>query len=167
MRDIDCSTKCCVCCCLVAVVAILWTGNLSAFEDPDKTIATKCTRDWPDNFRMRAACIEQQSAVLDKSLSSPVDPHLPREDLTMIREKCANDWPEDFRMRARCEQQQMQGFRKLRSPQSRGITLRDFSVSVAACAKQWPNDFRQRAHCLDEQLATTRRHDNFGPLDHK
>jgi hypothetical protein len=83
----------------------------------------------------------------------------------MIQEKCANDWPEDFRMRARCEQQQIQGFRKLRLPPSRGITLQDYSVSVAACAKEWPDDFRQRAHCVDEQLTAIRRHDDFDPLN--
>jgi hypothetical protein len=163
-RSLACSAYC-VCRCVVAAIVMFWAGNLFAFEDPDKTIAMKCARDWPDNFRMRAACIEQQRTVLDESLSSPVDPRLPLEDLSMIREKCANDWPEDFRMRVRCEQQQIQGFRKLRLPPSRGITLQDYSVSIAACTKEWPNDFRQRAHCVDEQLATTRRHENFDPLD--
>jgi hypothetical protein len=168
MRDIYRSIKCfccCACYCLVAAAVVLWAGNLSAFEDPDMTIAMKCVHDWPDNPRMRAACIEQQGAVLNKSLTSPVDPRLPREDFTMIQEKCANDWPEDFRMRARCEQQQIQGFRKLRLPPSRGITLQDYSVSVAACAKEWPDDFRQRAHCVDEQLTAIRRHDDFDPLN--
>ncbi len=163
-RSITCAGYC-VCCCLVAAILVIWVGNLSAFEDQDLTIATKCARDWPDNFRMRAACVEQQGAILDKSLSSPVDPRLPLEDLSMIRDKCANDWPEDFRMRAQCEQQQIQGLRKLQFPPTRGVTLQDYSVSVAACAKEWPDDFRQRAHCLDEQLAAIRKPENFGLLD--
>jgi hypothetical protein len=107
---------------------------------------------------MRAACIEQQQNVLDKSLSSPVDPRLSPEDQTLLREKCAKDWPDDFRKRAQCEQYQIRGFQKLQSPPPKGVTLQDYSIAIAQCGKEWPDDFHKRARCLDEQIAERRTH---------
>lgn len=151
--------------CLVGMSLFPWGAYLYAVEDPDKVIEEKCAIDWPDNYRMRAACIEQQSQVLNKSLSSPIDPRLTVEDLTLLREKCANDWPDDFRMRAQCEQKQIRGFQKLQSPPPKDVTLKDYSVAVAHCAKEWPDDFRMRAHCLEERLAAMRMHHELNGVE--
>ena len=107
---------------IVATSVCLGSVSLNAQEDPDAIIEEKCAADWPDNYRMRAACIEQQGKVLNKSLSSPTDPRMPLEDLTLLREHCAKNWPDDFRMRAKCEQQQIGGFRKLQSPPPKDVT---------------------------------------------
>ena len=144
--------------CLVSMCGILLAGHLYAQEDPDTIIQDRCANEWPQNARMRAACVEQQQNVLDKSLSSPVDPRLPLQDHTLLREKCAKDWPDDFRKRAQCEQYQIQGFQKLQSPPPKDVTLQDYSIAVAYCGKEWPDDFRMRARCLDEQIAEKRTH---------
>lgn len=142
----------------IATILCLWGGSLQAQENPEAIIEEKCAADWPDNYRMRAACIEQQGKVLNKSLSSPTDPRLALEDRTLMRENCAKKWPDDFRMRAKCEQQQIEGFQKLQSPPPKDVTLKDYSVAVAHCAREWPDDFRMRARCLEEQLAAVRMH---------
>lgn len=143
----------------LAALAPFWhgIGSLSALEDPETIIEEKCAADWPDNSRLRAACIDQQTKVLDKSLSSPIDPRLAIQDYTLLREKCAKDWPDDFRARARCEQIQIQGFQKLQSPPPKGVTLKDYSVALAECSNDWPDDFRMRARCVEERLAAARR----------
>jgi len=143
--------------CLVGVSVLTREECLAAFEDPETVITEKCAADWPHNSRMRAACMEQQGQILDKSLKAPIDPRLAIEDLTLIREKCAQEWPDDFRQRVQCERQQIRGFQKLQSPPPRGITLTDYSLALAYCAKEWPDDFRLRARCLEEQLAERRR----------
>jgi hypothetical protein len=130
-------------------------------EDPEVVIGEKCVLDWPDNSRMRAACIEQQRDVLKKSQSTSIDPRLPLEDHTLLREKCAKDWPDDFRKRVKCEELQVRGFQKLLSSPPKGITLRDYSVTMTHCANEWPDDFQQRAHCVEELLATTHRQDHI------
>lgn len=140
-----------------AAVLPLWHASAFALEDPETIIEEKCAAEWPDNGRLRAACIDQQAKVLDKSLSSPIDPRLPIQDHTLLREKCAKDWPDDFRMRAQCEQNQIRGFQKLQSPPPKGVTLKDYSVALAECSTDWPDDFRMRARCVEERLAAARR----------
>jgi hypothetical protein len=141
----------------VMAVLTFCAGKTAAFEVPEVVIEEKCAADWPDNYRMRAACIEQQQRVLNKSLSTPADAGLPPEDQTLVREKCAHEWPEDFRKRRVCEQKQIQGFQRLQSPPPKGVTLRDYAAAMASCVKEWPDDFRLRAHCLDEHLASVRK----------
>src|SRR5690242_13911438 len=141
---------------MVGTCGVLSAGTLHAQEDPDVIIRERCASDWPHNARMRAACVEQQEKVLDKSLSSSVDPRIPLQDHTLLREKCAKDWPDDFRKRAQCEQHQIRGFQKLQSPPPKDVTLKDYSIAVAHCGKEWPDDFRMRARCLEEQIAEKR-----------
>jgi len=143
--------------CLIGASVALGEERLPVQEDPEIIIEEKCAVDWPDNYRMRAACIEQQHNVLNKSLSAEIDPRLPLQDHTLLREKCAKDWPDDFRMRRQCEQKQIQGFQKLQSPPPKGVTLRDYSVAMGQCANEWPDDFRLRARCLEEHLAVMRK----------
>jgi hypothetical protein len=144
--------------CMAGICGVLLAGALYAQEDPDVIIQERCATEWPHNARMRAACVEQQEKVLDKSLSSPVDPRLPLQDHTLLREKCARDWPDDFRKRAQCEQYQIRGFQKLQAPPPKDVTLKDYSIAVAQCGKEWPDDFRMRARCMEEQIAEKRMH---------
>lgn len=153
-------------CCMAGTSLWLSSGGLSAQEDPVEALIQKnCSSDWPDNFRMRGACIEQQRKVLNKSLASPSDSGLPLEGQSLMREKCAKEWPDDLRMRVRCEQNQIQGYQKLQAPPPKDVSLQDYSVAVAQCSKEWPDDFRLRARCLGEQLATMRKHHDLSGFE--
>lgn len=142
----------------ISMLALLWANDVSALDNPEKVIEETCARDWPDNPRMRAACIEQQMSVLEKARSTPIDPRLQQEDLSLIQERCEKNWPDDVRMRVQCQQQEIRAFQKLQGPPPKGVSLKDYSVAVAQCSKEWPDDFRKRARCLDEQIAEKRIH---------
>jgi len=142
---------------LVSMFGLFWANDASALDNPEKVIEETCDRDWSHNSRMRAACIEQQLSVLEKSRSSPLDPRLQQEDLSLIQERCAKNWPDDVRMRLQCQQQEIRAFQKLQGPPPKGVSLKDYSVAVAQCSKEWPDDFRQRARCMDQQIADKRR----------
>src|SRR6476659_2627107 len=139
------------------LVALLWANDASALDNPEKVIEETCARDGSHNSRMRAACIEQQLSVLEKARSTPIDPRLQQEDLSLIQERCAKNWPDDVRMRLQCQQQEIRAFQKLQGPPPKGVSLKDYSVAVAQCSKEWPDDFRQRARCMDQQIAEKRR----------
>ena len=142
----------------VSAVVLLWEGNVFALDNPEKVIEETCEREWAHNSRMRAACIEQQLSVLEKSRSTPIDPRLQQEDLSLIQERCEKNWPDDVRMRLQCQQQEIRAFQKLQGPPPKGVSLKDYSVAIAQCSKEWPDDFRQRARCMDQQIAEKRRY---------
>ena len=142
---------------LVPMLVLFWGNEAAALDNPEKVIEETCAREWAHNSRMRAACIEQQLSVLEKSRSTPVDPRLQQEDLSLIQERCAKNWPDDVRMRLQCQQQEIRAFQKLQGPPPKGVSLKDYSVAVAQCSKEWPDDFRQRARCMDQQIAEKRR----------
>lgn len=148
---------------VLALLGLLRTHDASALDNPEKVIEETCAREWSHNSRMRAACIEQQNSVLEKSRSTPVDPRLQHEDLSLIQERCEKNWPDDVRMRLQCQQQEMRAFQKLQGPPPKGISLQDYSVAVAQCSKDFPDDYRLRARCMDEQIAEKRRHQE--PID--
>jgi len=95
--------------------------------------------------------------VLEKARSTPIDPRLQQEDLSLIQERCEKNWPDDVRMRIQCQQQEIRAFQKLQGPPPKGISLKDYSVAIAQCSKEWPDDFRQRARCMDQQIGEKRR----------
>ena len=142
---------------LISMLVLFWSNDAAALDNPEKVIEETCARDWAHNSRMRAACIEQQLSVLEKSRSTPLDPRLQQEDLSLIQERCAKNWPDDVRMRLQCQQQEIRAFQKLQGPPPKGVSLKDYSVAVAQCSKEWPDDFRQRARCMDQQIAEKRK----------
>ena len=142
----------------LSLAALLWAHDASALDNPEKVIEETCARDWSHNSRMRAACIEQQLSVLEKARSTPSDPRLQQEDLSLIQERCEKNWPDDVRMRLQCQQQEIRAFQKLQGPPPKGVSLQDYSVAVAECSKEWPDDFRKRARCMEKQMAEKRMH---------
>jgi hypothetical protein len=74
-------------------------------------IRQTCAKEWPDDFRMRAYCQDQQ----DKGLAA-----LRQRSMTgspehrTIRTKCAEEWPDDFRMRNYCEEKQLEALKVIR-----------------------------------------------------
>src|SRR6476620_8291454 len=106
---------------LISMFGLFWANDASARDNPEKVIEETCERDWSHNSQMRAACIEQQLSVLEKSRSTPLDPRLQQEDLSLIQERCARNWPDDVRMRLQCQQQEIRAFQKLQGPQLEGL----------------------------------------------
>ncbi len=155
MKDTRCMTLRWVI--LTAICGLVGANAAVALDNPEKVIEETCARDWAHNSRMRAACIEQQLSVLEKSRSTPLDSRLQQEDLSLIQERCARNWPDDVRMRLQCQQQEIRAFQKLQGPPPKGISLKDYSVAVAQCSKEWPDDFRQRSRCMDQQIAEKRK----------
>ena len=142
---------------LISTFVLLWASDASALDNPERISDETCARDWSHNSRMRAACIEQQMSVLEKSRSTPIDPRLQQEDLSLIQERCEKNWPDDVRMRLQCQQQEIRAFQKLQGPPPKGVSLKDYSIAVAECSKEWPDDFRMRSRCMDQQIAEKRR----------
>ena len=140
----------------LSLLALCWPNDASALDNPEKVIEETCARDWSHNSRMRAACIEQQLSVLEKARSTPADPRLQQEDLSLIQERCEKNWPDDVRMRLQCQQQEIRAFQKLQGPPPKGVSLQDYSVAIAECSKEWPDDFRKRARCMEKQMAEKR-----------
>jgi hypothetical protein len=72
-------------------------------------IRAKCTKDWPDDFQMRAFCEKQQTAALttlhQRTMTSP--------DQLTIRNTCARDWHDDFQIRSVCEEKQLEALKKI------------------------------------------------------
>jgi hypothetical protein len=80
----------------------------TTLELPSQTIASaaarsKCAKEWPDDFSMRAYCENQQREALAKLRDRVMN----TGDMRTIRNKCATDWPDDFNMRNYCEEQQL------------------------------------------------------------
>ena len=148
---------------VVMMLALLPVNDAWSLDNPEKVIEETCSREWSHNSRMRAACIEQQNSVLEKSRSTPVDPRLQHEDISLIQERCEKNWPDDVRMRLQCQQQEIRAFQKLQGPPPKGVSLQDYSVAVAQCSREFPDDYRLRARCMDEQIAEKRRHQE--PID--
>jgi len=82
------------------------------YSDVDAVIRHHCEHEWPDDFNMRAYCIQQQREAVGKlRLGRPQD--VPEEVFTGIRRKCAAEWPDDYAMRVYCEEQQLAGYRSV------------------------------------------------------
>ena len=80
-------------------------------------IQKHCEREWPDDFSMRAYCIEQQEkALAELKRGRPAD--IPEDIFHRIRRKCAGEWPTDFNMRQYCEEAQVKAYRKLHGEKS-------------------------------------------------
>lgn len=82
------------------------------YADAEVVIRHHCEHEWPDDFSMRAYCIQQQhEAVAKLKLGRPQD--VPDEVFNRIRRKCAAEWPDDYAMRIYCEEEQLAGFRRV------------------------------------------------------
>jgi len=76
--------------------------------DAAAMIRSHCAQEWPDDFKMRKYCEDQQykglRALRKRQMTGA---------LAKIRSKCATEWPGDFKMRDYCEKQQLEAFREL------------------------------------------------------
>ncbi|HYV10268.1 MAG TPA: hypothetical protein VE980_05110 [Pyrinomonadaceae bacterium] len=82
------------------------------YTDADAVIRHHCENEWPDDFSMRAYCIEQQrQAVEQLRQGRPRD--IPENVFCGIRRRCTAEWPDDYAMRVYCEEQQIEGYRKI------------------------------------------------------
>lgn len=89
------------------------TASDDDYSEAEEVIAQHCEREWPDDYSMRAYCIEQQQqAVAQLRRGRPVD--IPEDIFHQIRRKCAREWPDDYSMRLYSEEQQVTAYRKVR-----------------------------------------------------
>lgn len=87
------------------------------YGESEEVIERHCKREWPDDFSMRAYCMEQQrEAVAQLRQGRPSD--IPSEVFQSIRRKCAREWPDDYSMRQYCEEQQFDGYRQVQGRRS-------------------------------------------------
>lgn len=88
-------------------------GTSVEYEDANDVIRKHCKTKWPDDFRMRAYCEQQQKEAVEKlKAGKPKD--IRQEEYAVVQKKCAAKWPEDYRMRHYCEEQQFEGVRELK-----------------------------------------------------
>jgi len=97
------------------VVRRTFSREYGQYQNAEAIIRTHCAQEWPDDFRMRAYCEEQQREGL-KQLRKGRPSDISEIDFKTVRTKCAQEWQTDFRMRAYCEEQQFEAIRKLRRP---------------------------------------------------
>jgi len=73
------------------------------FYDAQRTIATKCQREWPADQRMYQYCVQKQNdavSALKQGRPFGVD----ERQWNGARVRCAGKWPDDYVMRVYCEQ---------------------------------------------------------------
>lgn len=82
------------------------------YANAQTIIEKHCEEEWPDNYRMRAFCIEQEEHAL-KELKDGRPADIPEDVFHKIRRQSAEQWPSQFSMRLFTEQE-FKSFRKLR-----------------------------------------------------
>ena len=82
------------------------------YAGAEEIIREHCEQEWPEDFQMRAYCIDEQEKALE-SLRHGAPKDLPAEVFARIRRKCAAEWTTDFNMQHYCEQEQLEAYRKL------------------------------------------------------
>jgi hypothetical protein len=82
------------------------------YANAETIIDKHCEQQWPDNYSMRAFCIEQEERAVEQLRSGrPTD--IPDDVFRKIRRHSAGQWPTSFSMRLFMEQQEFQSYRKL------------------------------------------------------
>jgi hypothetical protein len=82
------------------------------YADAHTIIEKHCEEQWPDNYSMRAFCMEQEERALEQLRSGrPTD--IPDDVSRNVRRHSAEQWPTSFSMRLFTEQQEFQSYRKL------------------------------------------------------
>lgn len=83
------------------------------FANAQMVIEKHCEAEWPDDYSMRAFCIEQEERALQQLKEGrPAD--IPEDVFHTIRRHSAEQWPDQFSMRLFTEQEEIKSFRKLR-----------------------------------------------------
>lgn len=127
------------------------TAFIESEEQFKQMSSELCKNEWPDDFRMRSYCQEQQKKGYDNLLRS-VPSGLTEEVYNTIKVLCKGEWPKDFRMRAYCEEQQIKGYNNLLTQIPQGMSQSDFDLIKNKCKNDWPKDYRMRAYCEEQQL---------------
>lgn len=87
-------------------------GNDDDFKNGQAIIEKHCEEQWPDNYSMRAFCIQQEERALNK-LKDGRPSDIPDDIFRRIRRRCAEQWPTNFGMRLFTEQEEVKSYRKL------------------------------------------------------
>lgn len=87
-------------------------GLVETQEAAEEIAKRACESRWPDDFRMRQHCTDQQRSA-HRALTREPPSDVPIDVFVQIRQMCQSRWPDDFRMRLHCENQQLQSWRDL------------------------------------------------------
>jgi hypothetical protein len=88
-------------------------GTSDEYSNGPIIIEKHCEAAWPDDYSMRAFCIEQEERALQQlKQGRPAD--IPEDIFDAIRRRSAEQWTEQFSMRLFTEQEEIKSFRKLR-----------------------------------------------------
>jgi TIR domain-containing protein len=82
------------------------------YANAQTIIEKHCEEQWPDDYSMRAFCIEQQEQAL-RQLRTGRPEDIPEDVFRRIRQRSAEQWPTDFSMRLFTEQEEFNSYRKL------------------------------------------------------
>ena len=123
-----------------------------------------CADKWPDDYRMRNYCQEQQNEGNRKLFSIARDKGLVKdgklsaspngEDYEKIIYQCMSKWElarfntYDYKMVVYCIDQQFEAYAKTGA----GNNENSNSGIEGFCADKWPNDYRMRAYCQEQQI---------------
>jgi TIR domain len=90
------------------------TASGDEYADAQAMIEKHCAGEWPDDYSMRAFCMEQQERALTQLRAGrPQD--VPEDVFRKVRQRAAEQWPRDFSMRLFTEQQEFQSYRRLQN----------------------------------------------------
>lgn len=125
-------------------------------EEIKATIQSHCRSEWPNDFRMRRHCQEQQrKGVRELARLSDSNGGIPKNAFQTAFSGCVREWPEDYRMMAHCLQQQIKGYDETErgAATSRGgATSSEKQTIKSHCKREWPDDFRMQSHCEEQQM---------------
>jgi hypothetical protein len=82
------------------------------YANSQTIIEKHCEEQWPDNYSMRAFCIEQEERAVEQ-LKESRPPDIPEDIFRRIRRHAAEQWPDQFSMRLFTEQKEFKSYRKL------------------------------------------------------
>jgi hypothetical protein len=86
------------------------------YANAQMIIAKHCEEQWPDNYSMRAFCIDQEESAVQE-LKEGRPPDIPEDVFRRVRRNAAEQWPNQFSMRLFTEQEEYKSFRKLQERQ--------------------------------------------------
>jgi len=123
-----------------------------------------CANKWPNNYKMRGYCQEQQNEGNRELFSIARSKGLVKDgrlsasrsggDHEKIISQCMSKWElarfdtYDFKMVVYCINQQFEAYAKIGAgkPKSSDKGIEGF------CANKWPNDYKMREYCQKKQL---------------
>jgi hypothetical protein len=85
-------------------------SDVPALSEAQPGIRTKCAKEWPEDFSVRAYCEKTEAEALTKLRAQTMTGSA---DHQTIRRKCAREWPDDYSVRNYCEETELKALAAL------------------------------------------------------